>query len=60
MASHSPFTTKVEGCARRRVTCRAWYDPDLNPSYAALAAHYTTAVVQARPVIHAIRQSPKG
>jgi hypothetical protein len=25
------------------------YDPDLNPSYAALAAHYATAVVPARP-----------
>jgi hypothetical protein len=25
------------------------YDPDLNPAYAALAAHYATAVVPARP-----------
>ena len=31
------------------VTKACYYDPDINPNYAALAAHYGTAVLPARP-----------
>jgi len=39
----------VPDCLKQGVLKCHWYDPDLNPSYAALAAHYATAVVPARP-----------
>ncbi len=39
----------VPDCLKQGVLKCHLYDPDLNPSYAALAAHYTTAVVPARP-----------
>jgi transposase len=39
----------VPDCLRQGVLKCHLYDPDLNPSYAALAAHYATAVVPARP-----------
>lgn len=39
----------VPDCLKQGVLKCHRYDPDLNPSYAALAAHYTTAVVPARP-----------
>ena len=40
---------KVPDCLKQGVLKCHLYDPDLNPSYAALAAHYATAVVPARP-----------
>lgn len=39
----------VPDCLKQGVLKCHRYDPDLNPSYAALAAHYATAVVPARP-----------
>ncbi len=39
----------VPDCLKQGVLKCHLYDPDLNPSYAALAAHYTTAIVPARP-----------
>jgi hypothetical protein len=39
----------VPDCLKQGVLKCHLYDPDLNPSYAALAAHYATAVVPARP-----------
>jgi uncharacterized protein YodC (DUF2158 family) len=39
----------VPDCLKQGVLKCRWYDPDLNPSYAALAAHYATEVVPARP-----------
>jgi len=39
----------VPDCLKQGVLKCHWYDPDLNPSYAALAAHYATEVVPARP-----------
>lgn len=39
----------VPDCLRQGVAKCHLYDPDLNPAYAALAAHYATAVVPARP-----------
>jgi transposase len=39
----------VPDCLKQGVLKCHRYDPDLNPSYAALAAHYMTAVVPARP-----------
>jgi hypothetical protein len=39
----------VPDCLKQGVLKCHWYDPDLNPSYAPLAAHYATAVVPARP-----------
>ena len=39
----------VPDCLKQGVLKCHLYDPDLNPSYAAVAAHYTTAVVPARP-----------
>jgi len=39
----------VPDCLKQGVLKCHLYDPDLNPTYAALAAHYTTAVVPARP-----------
>ena len=39
----------VPDCLKQGVLKCHRYDPGLNPSYAALAAHYTTAVVPARP-----------
>ena len=39
----------VPDCLKQGVLKCHLYDPDLNPSYAAMAAHYATAVVPARP-----------
>ena len=39
----------VPDCLKQGVLKCHLYDPDLNPAYAALAAHYATAVVPARP-----------
>lgn len=39
----------VPDCLKQGVSKCHLYDPDLNPSYAELAAHYRTAVVPARP-----------
>jgi transposase len=39
----------VPDCLKQGVLKCHRYDPDLNPAYAALAAHYATAVVPARP-----------
>jgi hypothetical protein len=39
----------VPDCLKQGVLKCHLYDPDLNPGYAALAAHYGTAVVPARP-----------
>jgi transposase len=39
----------VPDCLKQGVLKCHLYDPDLNPAYAALAAHYSTAVVPARP-----------
>ena len=39
----------VPDCLRNGVLKCHLYDPDLNPGYAELAAHYSTAVVPARP-----------
>ena len=40
----------VPDCLKQGVTKCHLYDPDLNPSYSELAAHYQTAVVPARPM----------
>ena len=39
----------VPDCLKQGVLKCHWYDPDLNPRYAELAAEYSTAVVPARP-----------
>lgn len=39
----------VPDCLKQGVLKCHWYDPDLNPRYAELAAEYCTAVVPARP-----------
>ena len=39
----------VPDCLKQGVLKCHQYDPDLNPAYAAMAAHYQTAVVPARP-----------
>ena len=39
----------VPDCLKQGVLKCHLYDPDLNPAYAALAAHYATSVVPARP-----------
>lgn len=39
----------VPDCLKQGVLKCHIYDPDLNPSYAELAAHYKTAIVPARP-----------
>ena len=39
----------VPDCLKQGVSKCHLYDPDLNPSYAELAAHYRTAIVPARP-----------
>lgn len=39
----------VPDCLKQGVLKCHIYDPDLNPSYAELAAHYQTAIVPARP-----------
>ena len=39
----------VPDCLKQGVQKCHLYDPDLNPAYAALATHYATAVVPARP-----------
>lgn len=40
----------VPDCLKQGVLKCHIYDPDLNPSYAELAAHYKTAIVPARPM----------
>lgn len=40
----------VPDCLKQGVLKCHIYDPDLNPSYAELAAHYCTAIVPARPM----------
>jgi transposase len=50
----------VPDCLKQGVLKCHLYDPDLNPAYAALAAHYATAVVPARPRrIRGTRRSSK-
>lgn len=39
----------VPDCLKQGVTKCHIYDPDLNPAYAQLASHYSTAIVPARP-----------
>jgi len=39
----------VPDCLKQGVLKCQLYDPDLNPSYAELGAHYTTSIVPARP-----------
>lgn len=39
----------VPDCLKQGVVKCHLYDPDLNPAYAQLAAHYATAIVPARP-----------
>lgn len=39
----------VPDCTKTAVSKCHLYDPDLNPAYTAMAAHYATAVVPARP-----------
>lgn len=39
----------VPDCLKQGVVKCHLYDPDINPSYAALAEHYSTSVVPARP-----------
>ena len=47
----------VPDCLKQGVLKCHRYDPDLNPSYAALAAHYATAVVPAQAVPSGRRHS---